>query len=403
MVKTRSSNVTASDSEHTGPDLNPPQPHYTVDTITSERDLFRIRDDWDRLSISASQPNVFTTFDWYEAWYRHFIKGDQAGRLRPNVLVVRKDGVVSGIAPLTSAEVVKYGIRLKRIQFAGRNHEWDYNDLLVGEDLDHHAAALAEHLKLTKREWDLMDLMDVRDIDGAVAHIQNAMTRQGLHCQVLPTEERCPYFPIESTWEQMLLRRSRSTRHSYRNRQSRQIKLTGDRLRRRVVIAPHTEPGLLRRMIALESQKRSGGVLSAPFLGESADVFESLWHSLGTKGWLCVTLLEWDDRLLAFQLLFCCGKKLWGYLTAYDHEFAHLSPGATLISAASDYGFANGFDEFDFLSGEESYKLHWATGFHQRSRMLIWNDRLKSLMYSTYMRRRIASRPFLRSHNEPEV
>jgi CelD/BcsL family acetyltransferase involved in cellulose biosynthesis len=371
--------------------FNVPDSACLVESAISEDAVLGIREDWDRLSATAQNPNVFTTFDWYEAWYRCFAQRDGADRLRRNVLVFKRNGIVCGISPLAMAITSQYGVRLRRLQFVAREHEWDYNDLVVGDEAGQQVAAFAEYLKCTKGDWDLVDLMDLRATEEEALRIQNAIVHEGLHCLVLPAEERCPYFPIEGTWEQMLLHRSRSTRHSFRNRQARQEKFAGDRLRVRILDTPHTEPGLLKKMIELETQKRSKGVLSVPFLGKHAEVFESLWTVLGTRGWLYVSLLELDDRLLAFQLLFRSGKRLWGYLTAFDHEFAYLSPGSTLVSAASDYGFANGFDEFDLLSGEEPYKLHWATGFNQRARILIWNDRLKSRLYAAFMRRRIAA------------
>ena len=393
----RSSNITGTDSEPAPSGHNSPRSPYTVDTITSEKDLFRIREDWDRLSISASQPNVFTTFDWYESWFRCFAKGDEMGRLRRNVFVLRRNGVVCGIAPLTCAEISKFGVRLRRLQFAGRNHEWDYNDLLVGGDLDGKTDALAEYLSRTMSDWDLLDLMNIRDTDNAAARIQSAVSCTGLHCILLPTEERCPYMPIDSGWDKMLSRRSSATRHSLRNREAKLRRITRDGLRVRILDEPHTEPHLLERMVALESQKRSGGLLSVPFLGDHTEVFESVLSGLGPKGWLRVALLEWGDRLLSWHLLFRCGNRLWGYMTAYDHEFGRLSPGGMLIPAIIDYGFAHGFTEYDFLSGEETYKMHWAKGFHQRSRILIWNDRLKSRAYSAYMSQRLTSKLHLRS------
>jgi CelD/BcsL family acetyltransferase involved in cellulose biosynthesis len=75
---------------------------------------------------------------------------------------------------------------------------------------------------------------------------------------------------------------------------------------------------------------------------------------------------------------------------------------AYYLPAIIDYGFAHGFTEYDFLSGEEAYKQHWATGFHLPSRILVWNDRLKSRAYSAYMSKRITSKLSPRSEAESE-
>ena len=142
-----------------------------------------------------------------------------------------------------------------------------------------------------------------------------------------------------------------------------------DGFRVRIVENPLEEPGLLERLIAIEAQKCIGGKPTQPFLGEYRDVFRSLFDTLGPQGSIRVVLIETDSRLVAYRLLYRCGNKLWDYQTAYDHVFSDLSPGTVAICAAMDYGFEHGFDEFDFLNGEEPYKLRWAPNFRQTYRL----------------------------------
>ena len=378
-----------------------PSSSYSVESITAQDEIVRLCEDWDRLSSVSSSPNVFATFDWFQTWYQHIVRTEGSARLQPNVLALKRNGAITGIAPLTRSVVQRFGFEMRRLQFAARNQEWDYNDLLVGDNRREQTAALCQFLSQTKSGWELVDLMDVRDVDGAVDELRGAVQDAGLACAVLPTEERCPYMTIDGSWEEMLSRRSSVTRHSFRNRQSRLNRTLGEGLQMRILDAPHTEPGLLERMIELEAQKRSGGKLSVPFLGKNADVFGAVFDKLGPKGWLCVTVMEWKDRLISWHLLFRCGGKLWGYLTAYDHEFARLSPGGLLIPAIIDYGFAHGCTEYDFLSGEESYKMQWATGFHERKRLLIWNDRWQSRLCAAAFRKLRVRTTASRAAGEP--
>jgi CelD/BcsL family acetyltransferase involved in cellulose biosynthesis len=88
--------------------------------------------------------------------------------------------------------------------------------------------------------------------------------------------------------------------------------------------------------------------------------------------------MEMGERPIAWRLGFRCGKKLWGFLTAYDHSFSRLSPGTMLVPAMIDYGFAHGYNEYDFMRGEESYKMRWTTSYHQNYRLLIWSRRWTS-------------------------
>lgn len=360
---------------------------YAIETIANLEQVLLLEADWNRLSERAAQPNVFATFDWYVAWCRYLSQRDGVERLRPHVLTLKRDGEVRGIAPLALAQTTQLGMRLRRLQFAGRGHEWDYNDLLIGDNEDAQTSAVAEYLRLTSSDWDIVDLTDVRDTNSAALRIQHAMSRAGLRCDLLPVRDRCPYLPLDAPWDEMIRRRSRLTQKAFRNRQSRLRKMTGDAVRIRVLNEPHKEPGLLERMIELEKQKHYKGVQSEPFLGEYFSVFDEVIRQLGPKGAICVILLEWENRLLSWDLLFRCGNKLWDYLTVYDREFARVSPGNMLLPAAIDFGFAHGYTEYDYLSGEEAYKMQWATDYHHRARIVIWNDRWKSRLYAAAYRR----------------
>jgi CelD/BcsL family acetyltransferase involved in cellulose biosynthesis len=349
---------------------------YTVELVSTENALTQLRDDWDRLSMAAERPNVFTSYDWFKAWSTSFGEG-RTRTLRPNVLVMRRDGVVSGIAPLAASLTHKFGVSVRRFHFAWQDYAWDYNDLIVGSDLPGQVSALAQYLTSDAGAWDYIDLRELRDTE-AIPHIENALHEAGLSYRTFPEQVRCPYMPIECSWEETMAKHSRSIRREFR----RFMDKTREGFRMRVVEDPSREPELLERMIAVEAQKHVGGILSVPFLGKYAEVFRSLFETLGPKGWISVVVMEFGDRLIAWQLLYRCGKKLWGYLTAYDHEYANLSPGTILVSAAVDYAFANGFDEFDFLKGEETYKMRWATGFHRTYRMVIWNRRWTSRLHA---------------------
>lgn len=350
---------------------------YTVELVSTEDALARLKGDWDHLSTAAERPNVFTSYGWFKAWYMSF--GTERARvLRPNVLVLRRDGVVSGIAPLVASVTHKRGVSLRRLHFAWQDYAWDYNDLIVGNDFPGEMLALAQYLKRDAGAWDYIDLRELRDA-GAIENIETALQEAGLSYRIFPEVERCPHMPIEGSWQETMPKHSRYTRRTFRKFAERAPQ---EGFRTRIIEDPTREPELLQKMIAIEAQKHVGGELSIPFLGKYAEVFRSLFETMGPQGWISVVVLEREDQLIAWNLLYRCGRKLWGYLTAYDHAYADLSPGMILIPAVIDYAFANGFDELDFLKGEEDYKLRWATDFHRTYRMVIWNRRWASRLHA---------------------
>ena len=355
---------------------------YTIEEIKTEEGLLILEDAWNRLSESAESPNVFMTFDWFRAWNQRFIQENPSGR-RLSVLVIKKDGAVVGISPLIRRNVSRFGFGACKVEFVGR--EADYNDLVLGDDPAGQSEAIVELLAQTQDQWDLVNLRDLRDTENTIARLAKALSLAGLTYRVLPEEERCPYLVIDAPWSEMLTRRSPSSRHVFRNQQSRLGRMYAEGLRVRIIENPLDEPGLLGKLIALEGQKLVNGELSPPVLGKYPEVFQALFDTLGPRGWLYIALMELGERLLAWRFGFRCGKKLWGYLTAYDHSFSHLSPGTMLIPAVVDYGLSRGCDEYDFLRGEEPYKARWSTGVHQSYWLRIWSrnwiSRAHALVY----------------------
>jgi len=349
---------------------------YSVEPITSAEEISSLQEDWNRLSETTESPNVFMTFDWFRAWNQRYTRKDRSGRRRLNVLVLKKNGAIAGISPLTYRKVSRFGFGVRKVEFV--SPQADYNDLVLGNELAGQSRAIVDFLAETQDQWDLVDLRDLRVTGNTPAAIENAFSHTKLLHRILPEKERSPYLLIDAPFSEMVGRLSRSSRHTIRNQQRRLKRLGADGLRVRIIENPHREPGLLQKLIALERQKRFQGELSQPFITVHPEVFQSLFDDLGPRGWFYVALMEIGDRPMAWQLGFRCGKRLWDYSTAYDHTFSRLSPGTMLVPAVIDYGFTHGYDEFDFLRGEESYKMQWATSFHQTHRLLIWSRRWTS-------------------------
>ena len=369
---------------------------YSIEPITTNEGLCDVEEDWNRLSDTAGSPNVFTTFDWFRAWNQHFAGKDHGGRRQPQVLVLKRDGAVAGISPLIHRRASRFGLVLRKVEFL--EGPADYSDLVLGDDPPSQAEAVVDYLARTQDEWDLVDLRDLRAAGNSTGLIESALSRTNLLCRILP-EARCPYVTIDADWSGMVSKLSRANRRTLRNQQYRLERMRAEGLRVRIIENPQDEPGLLEKLVAVESQKRIGGKLMPPFLARYPEVFQSLFHTLGPRGWIYVALMELGDRPLAWQLGFRCGRVLWDFSTAYDHSFARLSPGTMLVPAILDYGFSHGYQEYDFLRGEEPYKMTWSTGCHETFRLLAWSPRwtsrvraflyldLKAVLYRAFGRR----------------
>lgn len=347
--------------------LNPP---YTVELISTEEGIAALENDWNRLTDRAESPNVFMTYDWFRAWTKELRSDDGSGRLQFYVLSIKQNATIVGIAPLVRRIVSRSGLRVRKLEFV--TYHSDYNEFVVGNDVRSLSRAVMDFLARSKRDWDLLDLTDLRDQGDTIAAMETAAVSARLPYKLFPEEIGCPYMPIDAPWSETWKRR----RLLFARRASERLeKSAAEGYRVRFVDQPHLERKLLQRIIAVEAQKHVGGQLSAPFIGRYPEVFQSLFDALGPRGFIVIVLVEKHGELVAWDFHYRCGSKLWGYLTAYNHAFAHLSPGTVLLCNAIDYGFAHGCDEFDFLRGMDKYKMRWTSSVRRNRRMILWNRR----------------------------
>jgi CelD/BcsL family acetyltransferase involved in cellulose biosynthesis len=353
-------------------------PHYSVESVRNDEALCCLKHEWNRLSYSTVSANAFMTYAWYEAWLRQSNSANPAVGLAPHALAIRQAGSLVGIVPLVR-RVTSRIFRVRLLEFVSIHS--DYNDLVIGEDSQGLSKVVVEYLARSSQEWDVLNLRDLRCTETELKLLEGVLTEAGLSFLVIPEVERCPFFAIEGDAAVNIKRLSGDARRTIRNRS---VRASKEGLTVRIIENPEREPHLLEKLIALE-QKKSQRRDSQPFVGSFPGVFQTLFDVLGPGGWLYVALLERRDTALAFQFGFRSGNKLWDYTKAYDNSVAHLGPGTLLLQAILDYGYEKGFREYDFLRGEEPYKLVWSTGLRRRFRLMIWNrrkiSRLKKYIY----------------------
>lgn len=103
-----------------------------------------------------------------------------------------------------------------------------------------------------------------------------------------------------------------------------------------------------------ELHRRSKGSKGLFMTDRMASLFADL---LGGAGWRLDALCGDDRRLVAAAIGYADGSGYYLYNSAYDPDFGHVSPGVVLLSELIRTAIAAGLEVFDFLKGEEVYKL----------------------------------------------
>jgi len=78
------------------------------------------------------------------------------------------------------------------------------------------------------------------------------------------------------------------------------------------------------------------------------------------RGWLRLSVLEFDGLPAASVYGFIYSGKYYFYQTGYDPAFGRFSPGIMCLEHSLENALEEGVSEFDFLHGTEGYKFIYA-------------------------------------------
>ena len=116
---------------------------------------------------------------------------------------------------------------------------------------------------------------------------------------------------------------------------------------------------------------------SAPFLKRLS------MESINSEN-IILLCLRISGKLAAYSLNFRYNNKLLGYQILFDKAFYRLSPGVLILYKRIEYAFKEGYNELDFLKGDEPYKKNYSEAFRQNRRVQFYNRSFKASVLYIY-------------------
>ncbi len=310
-------------------------------TLPLEMEVFTsleaVEDEWRRLA--GQRTNLFATWEWAEAWWRHF------GRERPLRIVGcrRADGRIAGLLPF-------YVWRRfpRTLRFIGHGPADRLGAVCAPADRPAVADALARVLRGEgPRGWDVAVL-------DAVA---------GDEVSAIPTgsiEHRTPW-PIIAmagmSWDDFL-GQHRRLREQLTKGQRRLEAL--HQVRYRLSDDPARLPDDLETLIRLHDARWGRGG-AGTFSGPRRRFHEEFSAVAMARGWLRLWFLEVDGTAVAAKHNFRFGGAEWGYQAGRDPAWDRHGVGTLLFGHVLRDGFEAGATEYRMLRGDEAYKQRFAT------------------------------------------
>jgi CelD/BcsL family acetyltransferase involved in cellulose biosynthesis len=295
------------------------------------------RDEWSELADRSG--NVFATWEWASAWWRHF-----AEDMEPVLLRCHEGDRPLAILPLY---VYRRG-PLRILRFIGHGPGDVLGPVCAAEDRGAVGAALAEALRSdVDRRWHAF----------LAERLPAGSLSQAIGGTVLQRES-CPELEIGGrSWDEYLASCSRNLREKLR-RNTRKIERQHE-LRYRLCDDPDRLDADMDTLFELHTARWGEG---SSFTRPPVVAFHRDFAAIALKrGWLRLWHMEIDGKAAAAWYGFRFGEVEHFYQSGRDPRFDRYSAGFLMLTRTIQAAFDDELRAYSFLRGDEPYKDRFAT------------------------------------------
>ena len=260
-----------------------------------------------------------------------------------------------GIAPLF---ITKDKLGAKQLMFIGSVEISDYLDVIVKpENTLRFLDALFEHLEqLPRSTWHEMHWVNVLEDSPTVSAFNLCAEAKGWKVDI-DRLQPAPYIPLKDSWDSYLATVDKKQRHEIRRKLRRFEELPNKKQWYIVQEAEKLDEELEAFFNLMLMDKNKVGFLSDRMRLQMI----SIAHAAFEAGWLQLAFLEIDGEKAAAYLNFDYANQLWIYNSGLNPKFAHFSPGWVLLGYLIQWAIDHGRQLFDFMRGEEDYKIRFGS------------------------------------------
>jgi len=344
--------------------------------IQSEVGLRELQSDWDRLLAIASSNTIFLTWEWITAWWSAY---GNPGDLR--ILTARDDsGSLVGIAPLRRANKRKYGQNFEVHSFIGDgSNDSEYLDCIISPGREQQVMAAF------RRRWEddlkrgvLLTLQELPENSTNLPWFRTFSEGDGLISSAMETP--CATVRLPANWDAYLATlqprfrtKVRSVLRDLENRQE---------VRFGFCETEAEVEKLLPVLYELHTQrwKKDGkpGVFGS---SSKRNFYANLSPMLLQRGWLRLSWMEWNGRVLACQYGFAYGGTYFHLQEGYEPASEHRSVGIGLRAWSIREFLKEGLVEYDFLGGISRHKRDWGAEAKQSRHLQIGRSTYRNMLF----------------------
>lgn len=316
----------------------PPRPRPSLERVT---DMEAAREDWEELG--ARSGNLFATWEWCSAWWRHLGGEAELVLLRAR----RADGSPLALIPLVRSRRGP----LRILRFLGHGMSDQLGPVCAPEDLPAAVEALRDALAGLVGPWDMLLAEQLPGEPGVEAMLGATVVKR----------EASPFLVTDGRdWEGLLASRSRNFRQQVR-KWERRVERDFE-LEYRLSADPDRLDADLDTFFALHAARWED---ESTWLSGAGEQFNrEVAHAALARDWLRLWMVYLDGRPVAGWYTFQYADALWAYQTARDPDFEEQRVGTLALIQSVRSSLDEGVAEYKLLRGDQGYKTRFAPSDH---------------------------------------
>ena len=318
----------------------------TLEIIADPARLVEFQPEWSLFARTLSCLTPFQLPEWLVTWWRHFGSGEL------HVLIFREGSDIVAVIPCFLHE----WRGLRQITLIGSG----ISDYLEPAIATQHSCAVTDRLQshlLPNTQWDVCNWQDL-SCNTPLKRIASTVLED------MP----CSEIQLRSTFEEYWKSRPKSLRQNVR-RDTRKAESSGS-VAFEVSKRANAESigALIDLHTARWNERGEPGMIQT---NHSAGFLEDIAREFATRGMLRIFSLRFEGKIAAVIFGFQYGKRLFNYLTAFDPAHEAFGLGRALLYESIRYCFENGYEAWNFLRGDEPYKMWWGAEKVPKCRVIL--------------------------------
>lgn len=336
-----------------------------VGLITDDESFLGLQMEWNNLLTDSSANNIFLTWEWVSTWWKVY-----QDEFELFLITVRdKEADLVGIGPFKVAKrkfLWLYNISVLEFLGTGVGATPEGLEIIIKKGHEEGVLSLILSEIMRDEAIDMIDLHPYSSISRSREFLETIFKAERLTSCVVP-HSLSPVVHLPQTWDEFYQKKSRNFKKKmkeYRNRCVRDLNIVFEKA------STSTEAlGYLDSIIELHHEQRKSTARS--FKDQRSISFHrQLVGPLWAKGWLSYYFVGSGGKMLAGMYCLKYNGFHYYYQSGRTTKYPKHHLGYVLINYILGDAIVEGSNTFSFLTGNETYKFHWADSCQYSSRLI---------------------------------